>query len=159
MPRRAEIFLSHAARNREFVTAVAAFLRSRNFRVWYSERHVKGAQQWHDQFGAALKRCQWFVLILSPQAVGSKWVKRELLYTLQEDRYERRIVPILYRRCDYERLSWTLSSLQIINFSRGFENGCRELLRALSVKRRTPMRRRALAGRHGGRTRRRNLGY
>ena len=158
MPRRAEIFLSHAARNRQFVTAVAAFLRNRNFRVWYSERHIKGAQQWHDEIGAALKRCKWFVLVLSPQAVGSRWVKRELLYALQEGRYEQRIVPILYRRCDYERLSWTLSSLQIVSFLRGFENGCRELLRALGAKRKTPLKRRALAGRQGGRTRRRNLG-
>lgn len=104
-------------------------LADHRIRAWYSERHIRGAQQWHDEIGVALKRCDWFLLVLSPQSVASKWVKRELLYALQDDRYEQRIIPALFRRCDFDKLSWTLSSFQLVDFTRDFDAGCRELLR------------------------------
>jgi hypothetical protein len=40
--------------------------------------NIRGAQQWHDEIGTALKRCDWFLLVLSPQSVRSMWVKHEL---------------------------------------------------------------------------------
>lgn len=57
------------------------------------------------------------------------WVKRELLYALQQNRFADRIVPVLLEACDYDRLSWTLPSLQIIDFTASFDVGCSALLR------------------------------
>lgn len=125
--RPAETFLSHSDKNRAFVTKLARTLRSHRIRVFYSRRHLKGAQQWHDEIGAALARCDWFLLVLSPQAVRSEWVKRELLYALQSDRYRNHIAPLLLKPCDIERLSWTLSGFQRIDFTKGFTSGCRDL--------------------------------
>ena len=88
---------------------------------------------WHDEIGAALGRCDWFVLVLSPDAVDSLWVKRELLYSLQQDRFEGRIAPLLHRTCAYDELSWTLSQLQVIDFRHGFDAGCRNLLRIWGI--------------------------
>ena len=104
-----EAFLSHAHENKRFARDLTAHLRGHGVPVWYSETNILGAQQWHDEIGVALERCDWFVLILSPEAVESKWVKRELLYALSHNQYDNRIVPVMYKICDYERLSWTLS--------------------------------------------------
>ena len=134
MPRPAEVFISYAARNRGFVKTLTRMLADHGVRAWYSERHIRGAQQWHDEIGRALKRCDWFLLVLSPQAVASKWVKRELLYALQDDRYEQRIIPVVFRRCDFDKLSWTLSSFQVVDFRGGFDAGCPELLRVWRVR-------------------------
>lgn len=49
------------------------------------------------------------------------------------DRYAGRIVPILYRPCDYRSLSWTLGALQMIDFTGIFEDGCRSLLRIWGI--------------------------
>jgi hypothetical protein len=57
------------------------------------------------------------------------WAKRELLYALQQNRFKDRIVPVLYQPCDFERLSWVLSSYQRVEFQKGFLDGCRDLLR------------------------------
>ena len=84
---------------------------------------------WHDEIGRALARCDWFVLVLSPDAVLSTWVKRELIYSLQQDRFEGHIIPLLYQPCAYDELSWTLSQLQMVDFSQDFHEGCRNLLR------------------------------
>ncbi len=88
-----------------------------------------GAEQWHDEIGKALGRCDWFLLILSPAAVRSMWVKRELRYALKAKRYNDRIIPVLLRPCDYGELSWTLDAIQMIDFSKNFEQGCRTLFR------------------------------
>ncbi len=124
-----EIFLSHSDRDHAFATLLVEALRRRGISVWYSRTHILGAQQWHDEIGAALQRCDWFAVILSPNSVESMWVKRELLYALQQNRFENKIIPILYQPCDYNRLSWTLSIFQAIDFTGAFDDGGKQLLR------------------------------
>ena len=124
-----EIFLSHSDCDRQFVEDLVAVMRRHGLPVWYSRTNILGAQQWHDEIGAALHRCDWFVLVLSPNAVESMWVKRELMFSLQQNRFENKIVPLLYQPCDYDQLSWTLSSFHRIDFTQTFEQGCRDLLR------------------------------
>jgi hypothetical protein len=124
-----EVFLSHSNQDQSFATSVVEVMRRHGIAVWHSRTNIIGAQQWHDEIGAALKRCDWFVVILSPDAVGSMWVKREVKYALKDNRYEDKIIPLLYRDCDYEQLSWTLSLFQMVDFRADFEEGCRGLLR------------------------------
>src|SRR6185436_953300 len=93
------LFLSHASKDRPLADALAATLRAHGVRVWYSTTQLRGAQQWHDEIGKALKRCDWFLVLLTPDSVRSRWVKHELLFALNEKRYEDHIVPVLVRRC------------------------------------------------------------
>jgi hypothetical protein len=123
-----EVFLSHAHRDRKFVNRLVSALRGHGIQYWYSRSHLVGAQQWHDEIGRALARCDWFVVILSPSATKSEWVKRELVYALNDRRFKGRIVPVLRSRCKHNRLSWTLGEFQFVDFTRDFEEGCRKLL-------------------------------
>ena len=66
-----EVFLSHASADRAFVASLADVLRRHGVPVWYSDVNIRGAKQWHDEIGAALRRCDWMVLALSPVAVAS----------------------------------------------------------------------------------------
>jgi hypothetical protein len=97
--------------------------------VWYAPTEIIGAQQWHDEIGAALARCDWFVLVVSPNAAKSEWVRRELMYALNEARYREHIAPLIFRRCDPQEVSWTLQAFQHIDFTKGFARGCTDLLR------------------------------
>jgi hypothetical protein len=122
-----EVFLSHSNADQDFVMNLANMLRRHGVPVWYSRTNILGAQQWHDEIGAALQRCDWFLLVLSPNAVNFLWVKRELIFALQQNRFENGIVPLLYQACDVERLSWVLPIFQTIDFQRPLDDGCREL--------------------------------
>lgn len=124
-----EVFLSHSSADGRFATRLADGLRRHGVPVWYSPTNILGAQQWHDEIGAALNRCDWFALVLSPNSVESMWVKRELLFALRQKRFEGRIVPLYYQPCDFESLSWVLSGFQSVDFHKGFDEGCRDLLR------------------------------
>ena len=124
-----EVFLSHSSLDRQFANDLAAIMRRHGVPVWYSQSNIVGAQQWQAEIGAALRRCDWFVVILSPQSVNSMWVKRELSYALEQNRLENRIVPVSYQPADYELLHWTLSIFQKIDFTGAFDDGCVDLLR------------------------------
>jgi hypothetical protein len=128
-----EIFLSHSDKDRRFAAALVRTLQRHGLPTWYSRKNIVGAQQWHDEIGAALGRCDWFMLILSGNSVQSKWVKHELMFALNHNQYNSRIVPLLYQDCDYEALSWTLSGFQMVNFRSGFAVGIRDLLRIWGV--------------------------
>ncbi|MFH5804846.1 toll/interleukin-1 receptor domain-containing protein [Alienimonas sp. DA493] len=125
----AEVFLSHSSADREFVKDLAELLRRHGVPVWYSGTEIVGAQQWHDEIGAALARCDWFVLVLSPDAVNSMWVKRELQFALRQNRFDGRIVPLLRRECDYDALSWTLGAMQFVDCKRGLKVAGPDLMR------------------------------
>ena len=134
-PRRPkQVFLSHATGDRKWADRTAALLRRHGVPVWYSRAHLRGAQQWQQDIGLALKRCDWFLLILSPSAVKSMWVKRELFYALNQRRYQDRIVPVLLRECDYENLHWALAGFQMVKLSVGFTAASRELLRVWGLR-------------------------
>jgi hypothetical protein len=123
-----EVFLSHSSENRAITEKIAETLRNHNVPVWHSDTNIKGAQQWHDEIGKALRRCDWFLLLLSDHSIESKWVKMELGYALNHSQYDEHILPVLLENCDFESWSWTLGFFQMIDFSDGEENGYREIL-------------------------------
>ena len=61
------------------------------------------------------------------------WVKRELVYSLQQDRYEGRIAPVICKSCSPHDLSWTLAQVQMTDFRASFDEGCRGLLRIWGI--------------------------
>ncbi len=129
-----EVFLSHASQDRQFVKWLRDQLRQHGIRVWHSDTHIVGAQKWHDAIGKALKRCDWFLVVLSPASVRSIWVQRELFFALEQSRYNNRIVPAVYRACNVKKLSWTLSSMQSVAFTKSRVDGLAELLRIWGIR-------------------------
>ena len=133
-----EAFISHSSANAEFTGKLVAVLNLHGVPTWHSERNILGAQQWHDEIGAALGRCDWFLLVVSSAATDSMWVKRELHYALRQRRFEGRIVPLLVEAADSSKLSWVIDDFQQIDFQAGFDEGCRELLRIWGIGFRPP---------------------
>jgi hypothetical protein len=91
-------------------------LTAHKVKSFVSKANIRGAQQWHDEIGTALKRCDWFLLVLSPQSVRSMWVKHE------------------YKQCDKDALSWTLSSIEWIDFRGDFDEACRQQFQIRQLK-------------------------
>jgi len=126
-------FLSHAHLDKSFADRLADTLAAHRIEVWYSVRKIVGGQQWHDEVGEALGRCDWFLLALSTSAVNSHWVKHELLYALNERRFAGRITPLILRPCNWKKLSWTLNAIQRVDFSQDYDLGCQALLQSWGV--------------------------
>ncbi len=123
-----EVFLSHSSHDQKKAKWLRDLLLAHGVPVWFSPHHIRGAQQWQDQIGAALARCGWFLILLSPHSVQSMWVKRELQYALIEKRYEGRIVPLHCKTCDAKALSWALPQFQWIDFRTDHRHAAEQLL-------------------------------
>lgn len=127
-PKPRELFLSHSSADQKFVDKLARVLRKHGIKVWYSRHKLVGADQWHDEIGEALRRCDWFLVVLSANSVRSMWVKRELLFALKQPRLSDHIIPVVYRPCAYSQLSWALDDSQMVVFEQGFAKGLQRLL-------------------------------
>lgn len=128
------IFISHSAQDRTFVLRLIRVLERHRVPYWYSAEQIRGAQEWHDEIGRALDECDWFLVVLTAEAVRSLWVKRELFFALNEKRYHRRIIPLLRRPCRYRDLSWTLRQFEFVDFTGDFEVACQHLLRIWGIE-------------------------
>ena len=128
-----EVFLSYSSLDWRFANKVAQLLRHHGISVWHSDSDIVGAQHWYDAIGEALRRCDWFVVLLSPNSIKSVWVERELTFALKQQRYNNRIVPVVFQTCNYELFSWSLSLYQVVDFTEDFENGRRDLLRIWDI--------------------------
>ena len=133
MKKSIRIFLSHHHGDARFATRLARALADHGLTVWYAPHAIRGAQEWERQIGAALRRSNWFVVVLSPKATRSEWVYRELLYALNSKRYNRRITPVVYRPCDPLKLSFAFAGIQRVSFARGTAAGLRDLLAVWDV--------------------------
>jgi hypothetical protein len=133
VPAPAEVFVSHSDQDRELVVELCAVLERHGVPFWYAQRDLRGAKVWHDEIGAALARCDWLLVVLSPASVESMWVRREVQFALRSPRYDGRIVPIVAEPCDFDRLSWTLGGFQMITFGENRGEAYRQLLQVWGI--------------------------
>jgi len=124
-----EVFLSHSSKNTDVAVSVAGTLRNHGVPVWFSPTSILSAQQWHDEIGKALRRCDWFIVLLSRAAVESQWVKSELVYALRHNQYNDHILPVMIEACDYEELSWTLGNFQMVDLNADRKEAFTRILR------------------------------
>ncbi|NJM39483.1 MAG: SUMF1/EgtB/PvdO family nonheme iron enzyme [Anaerolineae bacterium] len=73
-----------------------------------------------------------FVVALTPNAVRSDWVKQETAYALSHQK-QMQVFPLLVQACEVEQLSGLLTTLQFVDFERGYDEGLAKLCRALGL--------------------------
>lgn len=125
-----ELFLSHSSQDLRAAKAISETLRNHGVPVWLAPTNIRTAQQWHDEIGNALRRCDWFMVLLSDHSVNSIWVKRELHYALSHSQYDGHIMPVILDDCDFEELSWTLGLFQMADYSNNEQDAYERILNA-----------------------------
>jgi tetratricopeptide (TPR) repeat protein len=122
-----KVFISHSTLDREFVEReIIPPLRTHGIETWYSTDNIRTAELWEKSIREGLKSCDWFLIVMSPNSVGSKWVPREMLWAM--DRREGRIIPVLIETCAPEDLHLGLLAIQHIDFRHNLKKAQSELL-------------------------------
>ena len=112
MPR---VFVSHSSLDTEFVEKeIVAPLRRHGVDVWYARDSIATTDEWDRRITAALKDCEWFLVVLSPRAVDSEWVRNEVHWALEHRKD--RVVSVLFEDCDPIELHLKLPRIQYIDF-------------------------------------------
>jgi len=132
------IFLSHSHLDNEFGTRLAQDLRrmlADESAVWYDVLgSLHGGDTWWEKIVDELTARPVFMVILSPDAIISPWVRDEinLAWKQKNSKAGKLILPLLYREC---KVREDLDTLQVISFlsPRSYESAFNEILRALGV--------------------------
>src|SRR4051794_24907102 len=128
MPR---VFISHSSLDREFVERnIIAPLRAQGIETWYSRDSIETADEWASKISQGLKSCNWFLVVISPRSIKSKWVRREVHWAME--RREGHVVPVLLEDCELEDLHLGLFSLQYLDFQQNIEQAQERLIAKFS---------------------------
>lgn len=121
------IFISYSRTDSTFVDRLEADLQARNFRTWVDRRKLEGGQVWLDELEKAIERSHIMLVVLSPEAVKSKYVRMEYRFAQGLGKL---VIPLEYQHCP--RVPIDLNSLQWVDFERSYDRGLGDLLIALS---------------------------
>lgn len=131
------IFVSHSSKDDDFGARLVEDLRralNDETAVWYDSRGgLYGGDMWWNKIMQELKSRNVFIVVLSPDAVASKWVNDEInLAWIQRNTTGKLIIPIQYRKCEVRD---DLDTLQIISFlpPKSYEEALKELLLVLRL--------------------------
>jgi WD40 repeat protein len=131
------VFVSYSRRNKIFAERIARDLGDAGMEVWIDFRQIHGGEQWQEEIYRGIERSQIVVVCLSPDAVKSEWVQREVLTARKQEKF---IIPIMAVNAQRElvqvpELDW-MQNVHFINFEERYEEALPELLLAIPGKRR-----------------------
>ncbi len=100
-----QVFLAHAAEDKDLVRQLHAQLNLRGFKPWLDEADLIPGQNWQIEIHRAIKKSDIFVACLSPRSVKKRgYVQKEFRIAL--DAYAERppgsifIIPLKFEECE-----------------------------------------------------------
>lgn len=118
------VFISHATEDADLARRLARDLEREGFGVWIAPDSIRHGEEWVDAISQALRECEVLVLLLTPAAVRSYWVKKEVkLAMLLEPEGQMRILPLEVKpvsETDIPSFWRTYQRLPFTEYERGF---------------------------------------
>jgi hypothetical protein len=126
---KAHLFISYAREDRRVVDWIAARLETSGYTVWIDRTGILGGAAWQRVIPREIRRAEAVLLVLSPHAVKSEWVRREFSYAL---RNRVRVIPIIVRPAEpAPEMKERLAKIQSVTLWNRRKKGFAELLTAL----------------------------
>ena len=72
-----QIFVSHAHQDAAFAQQLATDLRQQGWDIWIAPQSIYPGEQWVTAVNRGLEESRIFLLVLTPSAAQSSWVRRE----------------------------------------------------------------------------------
>lgn len=89
------VFVSHSSKDREFALRLEASLEARDIQAWLDLRNLEGGEDFDKKIEAVILHCTCLLVILSPDAVESRWVRSEIHLAFDHDIP---IIPVMRRK-------------------------------------------------------------
>jgi len=109
---------------------VVAHLRGEGIKVWVdNERLIPGTPIWEEEIEKAIKGAFAIVVVLSPDAKNSEWVRREITLA---DQFHKRVFPVLVAGNDEDSIPLRLITRQFVDIRKNEAAGLTSLSVAIS---------------------------
>jgi len=114
-----KVFISHSCQDEVLARRVADGLRKRGLDVW-DDRDVFPGDNWARKLSKALEQAQAMVVLITPDALRSDWVRREIEYALGKEKFSGRLIPVVVgplENIPKDEIPWILWRLNVINLT------------------------------------------
>jgi len=123
-----QVFISYSRNDMEFVQRLAMDLQRVGLDVWWDLSDIQGSDVWERKIEEGLNSSQYFIVVLTPASLESRWVRREYL---SADNTGIKIIPLKLK--SYGVTPLTLRDIQPINaIDRPYEDVLSDVLRIVS---------------------------
>lgn len=128
-----KVFISHSYQDKKFVNQLTTRLREDGIQVWTDEKELAVGDNIQEKISDAIKKTDYFIVVLSKNSTNSNWVNFELSATrLKEISQEQNIIlPVLIEDCE---IPFSLRDRLYSDFRRSFEEGYSKLITALKTQ-------------------------
>ena len=132
-----QIFISHAHQDATLAQRLATDLEAEGYPVWIAPDSILPGEKWAEAVNRGLDESGIFVLLLTPEAVDSRWVLHETNVAVELDHEdEMRLIPLQVKPCKLPAL-WR--AYQRIAWRSGYEAGLAQLIQALMGNEQEPV--------------------
>lgn len=110
-----DVFISYRRKDSEFVIQLDQELNNRGISAWFDKESIEVADHWRTSIAEGIRECKVFVLVLSPDAVESVNIRKEVDLA---ERHGKPIVPLMWRKTDIPvAFEYALAGIQWIDFN------------------------------------------
>lgn len=92
-----DIFISYSHEDRFAAGALAQRLETLGYRPWIDYSSIRGGDNWQQRIHEALDQSRALIVLLTPDSIGSDWVRQEVLMAFEANR---RVIPLMIRPCE-----------------------------------------------------------
>src|SRR5947209_6147842 len=108
------VFVSYSRKDKVVANYLANEMRSLGASVFIDYQKLVAGENFISRLGHEIEHADFFVILLSPASVSSKWVQRELAWAVNCDKP---IIPIEIAPCNMTNV-FMLVNIEKIDFSR-----------------------------------------
>lgn len=115
-----KVFLSHSHTDAPLATRVSEALQKKGLDVWDPDVDLLPGDNWAAKVARALEESQAMVVLLTPNAVHSSYVRREMVYALGEKRFSNRLIPVFVgdrARLSTQDIPWIVRRLPSVELN------------------------------------------
>jgi formylglycine-generating enzyme required for sulfatase activity len=132
MAKTKQVFISYATKDAEFAHRLADDLKRLGVPVWIAPESIRPGESWVSAIERGLEESSHVVVVLTPAALESRWVKKETDIAIARERKGRiQVIPLNVEPC---AVPLFLSSYQMVSFRRDYDVGLSQLAEILGIR-------------------------
>ena len=89
-----QVFISHSHSDSSLAARVSESLRKAGLDVWNHDLDVLPGDNWAAEVARALNESEAMVVLVTPEALRSPYVRREIGFALGSQNYDNRLIPV-----------------------------------------------------------------
>jgi hypothetical protein len=121
-----QLFISYSRADLATATRLADDLARQGYGIWLDVRSIPHGANWDNEVERGINESDVMLVLLSPSSTASQNVADEWSYFIEK---HKKILPLMIQPCE---VPFRLSRRQRVDFTRNYDQGLSELLRALN---------------------------